>query len=365
MMKKNGAKKIELSPDEEKKLLIASLMQEFDLIYKDEKDCQEKINSMLYPGGEYSCRDCMSKRIEHQYGERKVFCLDCKKVTSLTTNTFFHRVRSVRAYLAPIWMMEQGVILSASEIAQISDVVNSTGQHILKKISFAVKDKMDLLKTVLPSDFMRRVICKRSKETPKREHPDAEIRDARLSAFNAEDNTSIEISGGKNISGNLDSIEEEILKQLNFEEVRIETLQSETQISTAKLLPALMLLELKGLVDRLPGDLYRKSGFAEASTTSGFAEATISGSEQTASNSSSFQISKKNLKKTVRLIKDTFQGISRKYLQLYHAIIWIYVDRAKWKKEKLLKACCAHGDVRPTRIYSYVSPYVVRVELVV
>ena len=345
----------EICSSEQREKLLAELVNRFDRIYKTEKDCQEKINRMLYPGGEYSCRACRSNDVEHGYGERKVYCFSCKKTTSLTAYTFFHRIRNARSYLLPIWVMEQGMILNASEIGRISGVVNSTGQLILKKITYVIKNQMDTLQVELLSDQMIGVICKRSRETPKREHPSSEIREARFAAQSAvnmfsqvEDSEAPIPTGGDKNEIDLNEVETRILRLLSLRDMRLDNLIEESHLSIGQLLSGLTMLEVEGKIEIVAGDYYRKLFSCPKSI-------------EPDSDIESSAITKKRLKKTVNFIKEIFQGIARKYLQLYNAAIWIYADRETWREDAVLGVCSNHGSVTPWMISNYVSPYIVKV----
>ena len=371
--------------------LITKMIQEFDQIYPSEKDCQEKINRMLYPDGKYPCKDCKSTNVKSEYGDRNVDCLDCKKTTSITTHTFFQRIRSARSYLAPIWMMEQGMLLNASEIARISEVVNSTGQHILKKIAYIVKERMKDLDSFITSEQMIGTICKRSKETPKRLPPVAEIIDAKSGALGwtqSKDNPE-EASKSESLEKNIDTmgsyngligseVEKSIVNLLTDEPVRLEFIKTSLNIPESLLLPALSMLELNEMVDRLPGDLYRinclysihsgeqkdknKTDEAIKTRIDKFNREDNDTSENRENSNDEKQdtmifFSKSKLKKTIKLIKQRYHGISRKYLQFYFALIWVSTERGLWQKDNLLKFCCHSGDVAPFQIYEYVSPF--------
>lgn len=402
-MIENKEKKEKKNTKEERRKFLTRMIQEFERFYKSEKDCQEKINNMLYPDGNYVCRECNSHRVEKEYGDRNIKCLKCKKVTSLTTDTFFHKIQSARSYLAPIWMMERGIILNASEIGRISNVVNSTGQLILKKIAYVVKNEMKEEIPYVASEQMIHTICKRSKETRRRQHPQSEISDAKAEKIACVP----ELTNGNELLNNnqkiidcdkrvdrqgvnlvLDKIEEAILNALSGIPVQLEVLQEKTNLSTSNLLPALTMLELNGVIDRLPGELFKKKrisneGFAQPFREWGAKNERHAGeiesrSGEVCSNlelqeNENDHIVRKNtgslipkfkLEKTIRLIKERFHGISRKYLQYYLAVVWVSVDRGIWIADALLEACCRAPDIKAISLFSYVSPYDVRIVIV-
>lgn len=281
---KGNGKKCERKKERGK--LILALVKEFDQLYKTERDCQEKINRLLYPEGDYFCRECNSKNVEYEYGERTVKCLKCKKVTSLTTHTFFHKVHSARAYLAPIWLMEQGLLLNASEIAKVSRVVNSTGQLILKKICFVVKDRLSEIVSYATSEQLEYVICKRSKETRRRLHPRSEVVDAKEiedlnsnKQKNTDEDESLIPDRESKVEGRtfketcgiivFDNIEKQVLKVLTDTPLQLESLQNKVKIPTPSLLPALTMLELKGFITRFSGDLFINNLSSTIATVTG------------------------------------------------------------------------------------------------
>jgi len=55
------------------------------------------------------------------------------------------------------------------------------------------------------------------------------------------------------------------------------------------------------------------------------------------------------------IVKD-FQGISRKYIQMYLAAFWCKVDRDRWGSENFLYECRRFRKIKADEIRSYVSP---------
>ena len=95
------------------------------------------------------------------------------KVKWFTAGTFFDGIRHVRAWLAAIWMKENGASLTSAKLHRLVGIAYSSAWHILKKINTVLQEEMQEGYDVA-STFFSITYCKRSRETPAREHPIAE-----------------------------------------------------------------------------------------------------------------------------------------------------------------------------------------------
>jgi hypothetical protein len=115
-------------------------------------------------------------------------------------------------------------------------------------------------------------------------------------------------------------------------------------MAPGELSATLTLLELMGLIKRLPGEFYARQISHHTNTRADEkhpnASALVDGS--------------------IKFIRETFHGISRRYLQLYLAAYWCWGDRKRWTLGALLQHCLEVGEISSFEILSYVSPQMVQ-----
>ncbi len=119
-------------------------------------------------------RECAAK-LPEDCAVRNVCCPKCGRVNWITAGTFLDHMRKPLAWLAAIWLQEQGVILSSTGFAKLVGVCPSTCLNILQTTGFVILNSVDDHKAEIygTEAFIDRY-CKRSTDTPRGEHPSAE-----------------------------------------------------------------------------------------------------------------------------------------------------------------------------------------------
>lgn len=148
-----------------------ALMLRFNQEYPDEEACLHSLFSILSAVKAVICHSCCSPDLERICG-RRVICLSCGRSFSFTAGTFFARVRKLRAWFAAIWLLEEGMILSAGRLGQIIGMATSSAWSLLKKINLVLYESRENLDCIrLSPDSLAAAICKRSTLTPASTHP--------------------------------------------------------------------------------------------------------------------------------------------------------------------------------------------------
>jgi hypothetical protein len=355
------------------------ILSNFDALYPDDQlstvALAERPESDIL-----RCRHCASKNVEKNDGGRFIKCMECWKKTWLTAGTFFEYVKRPRAWLAAIWLREHCVFMSASEFHKLFGIALSSALNIFKKLGMVIDHAAnhdDVL--AISSRVFRQAIGKRSRLTPAREHPSAEQNEVEKqengespdcrsagASFASESKPS---SGGKSRcqqSSQLEEIgadvfdvdettdlEKTIYGLLSHEPVYVETLCQRTTIRASELLSAITMLQLKGLVMQVGGNKFVR---AEQ----------IRQDPMTCSLSSLSALqTKKIVDSVIEFVRGRFHGISRKYLQLFLAEYWCYMDRGRWCRGRLLSACQQSDHVSDVEVFSYETPAVVSVAVCV
>ena len=324
------------------KEVIARVELRLNTRYSNDEDCNEALYKLC---GLLKCHYCQSTQLERVYGARTALCRSCGKNFWLTAGTFFHGMRSPRAWLAAIMLMEQRVTISALALQKLGRTAYATALAIHHKV-WAVANSMmkeDCIE-VSSSQFVP-VICRRSRETPARQHPIAE---QELIDSQCQDHPSDEssVTSPEAVDDGRSPEQMRIFENISEQPVSFESLRAITGIPPASISASLTMLELEGLVQRLPGDRYVRSPMLTKRDRVPLFPGGSAQESDAVSTALDF----------VRLI---FKGISRKYLQSYLAAHWCRSrknERSGW----LFRACHRFGRVTYAKLISYVTPPVVK-----
>ncbi len=116
-----------------------------------------------------------SAKLPENCAVRNLSCPKCGQDNWITAGTFLHHMKLPLAWLAAIWLQEQGVILTSSGFAKLTGRSTSTCLNILHTTGLVILNSVDdneaeLYGTEAFLDSYR----KRSTDTPRGEHPSAE-----------------------------------------------------------------------------------------------------------------------------------------------------------------------------------------------
>jgi len=281
----------------------------------------------------------------------------------VTAGTFFHGIRHPQAWLAAIQFRELGVVVNSNKFAQLFGIVTSTASEIFKKLAIVIQSQIGVdeqVESIHSSTFVS-VYSKRSKETPKRQHPRAEqadIEDAEKNQEAIEEPEAYAAETGTNASFDLGEYSflandpkydwhfQEIYALTSNKRMHSSELYVQSQLPYNDVSATLSILELANLVVRLPGDFYIRS----------------TPDPKSRPNDHTKDLSphiKSTIDKATSFIETTFHGISRKCLGLYLATFWCHFDRNRWKPGELLKTCQKFGPVKSQDVINYVTTLMV------
>lgn len=158
---------------------LMELWQQFNTEYETEGHCVEALFERLMDGREFRCRYCSSADINRQWGARFGRCGGCGRNVHFTAGTFFDGIKLVRPWLASIWLIEHGMVISANRLHELVDVAYSSAWEMLRKISLVLHAAMkeeDSALSVSSACFLA-IVSRRSRSTPAEQHPQAEQKD--------------------------------------------------------------------------------------------------------------------------------------------------------------------------------------------
>jgi hypothetical protein len=353
------------------------LWRKFERLFPTEETCVEELRRLL--GMSRKCSSCANNNVRYGLGARQIKCAFCLKKRWLTAGTFFHRIRKIRPWLAAIFLLENGVTFNAFQFHKMVGVAYSTAFYILKKLAMVIQNNLQDANILhVPSSLFLSVFTKRSQVTPARKKPAAEqemvddmssrvgrVSGQEVAATFALDslstgtvgdvfsmNKSTEIANLEETPEPIieDPVEKAIYGCLSVKPVPYDVICERVAMSAGQVSGALTLMELSGLVARLPGDHYVRSG---PTMRNSLGEQTPEGLLQ-----------RKVVDQVIDFIRKRFGGISRKYLQNYISIYWSVFDRTRWGNGSLLELCLRVRSVTFEEIAAYVSPPSVQIAAV-
>lgn len=362
-------------------LLALAAVNEVDRLYPTEKACMRQIWRRIRK--DKRCQFCNSKKLKVT-DLRTGSCGTCGKMFWLTAGTTFERMRAARPYLVALHLVEKGIPFSARMLSRLCSIADASAQAIFKKIMGAVWLAMPSNVELVSSFEFNDAICKRSFETEARKHPVTEqvkllaessslpfeqsvfeIAHSSISLLENGKETTVESSEVvKNESGvsqigfstpmrrdtsaldtdvlttdRMDekngSVEETVYNALSYELQTIDSLVSSTGLSSSAVIAAVSMLRLTDAVCLVDGNRVALS--VERLKAS---PAPLSAPVQD------------SIRQTVKFIKKFFHGVSRRYVQLYLAAYWCFIDRERWTTGAVFAHCCR----TKFQLRSFVSP---------
>ncbi len=333
-------------------------VEKIDFLFTHDADYLEYLYGFV-PGG-LKCKFCESTNLSKEYGDRTALCLPCGKITHLTASTVFHGVRMVREWVIIICLLEDGVSFSESMVAEVIGMARSSVSAMMKKLFLIVSTNMGEKSVITNSAEFLPVVCKRSLETPAKKHPRAE-----QTVFDelaqAEAGESIEgivekaiaeifqnvtIPKGSTVGDNVPdkwANEKKVFLLLSGDPVGFDSLSHSSNFNAAELSATLTTLELAGLIEPVAGNRFVRRRLILSRTNAK--------TDQT-----NAQV---DLVPFFDFIRNTYHGISRKYLQPYLGAFWCFIDRKRWTVGALFRACLKAPRITNTDLLSFVSPLMV------
>lgn len=330
---------------EVKKEILERLWEKFNLEFPENEDVLEEMYKRAFEADSINCRSCGATDFERRRGDRVGKCNSCGKSMWMFADTFFcgMRTKTATAWLAAIYFKEHGQLFSASMFHTIVGVAQSTAHGIIKRIEIVQASLMQNDAALVASSNFMRVFCKRSRETPAREHPRAEEDVvSREEQYHHSDDANDQRG---HFAENFDMEEDtqKIFHCLSGSPLSTEDLCQATGLATRDVSSALSYLELSGFIERLPGDRHVRCKNVATKMEGSSCNEEI----------------RHALSHFLQTAMENWHGISRKYLQLYLASYSGQLHQRKWSDKRLLSECIRFGPVKYDDILTYVSsPFV-------
>lgn len=334
--------------DEELRANVRAIVLDFDAKYPTEEHYAERIASCMADNFN-SCRHCQSENVVRRDDGRSLYCNSCHETVWLTAQTFFHGTNDLRRYLIAIDLRENNIVINSKMFSEIVGVSYDSAWNISLKLDIVAERSMEESASVAPSSQFNPLFTRRSRETPARSSPIAEQNEIddehEAGPAPSEDETDgndwapSSQHSNQETKDSFETLKEHIFSLLSTTQpVTTDSLCVTTGEEVGRVGAALTMLKLEGKVVDIPGDAHIRS---RSSTL------------QLVGDTESLQ---KLIQGFIEFAKDRFQGIARKYLQLYLACFWCHVDKKRWGPDSLLRLCVLSPSISRGEILRYVSP---------
>lgn len=359
----------ESTPCHEEESVIA-VWNEFNMRFPTEEDCLEELCRRLFSKKERRCKNCGSSISTQNTISRAVSCMSCNSKCWTTAGTFFEGVRLVRPWLAAIWFLERGLIINSYRFHKMVGIAYSTALNIFRRITIALEERLGEDVLELPAKSFSELVCRRSRETPARSHPRHEQVEW-TGKMNSPNEEIAEFLHGDAVDIKAKSVEMVdvsyrppvelignegmVLGALSEVPLHFDLLSERSKLSTGELSSCLTMLELDGLVVRLAGDFYVRQVPRKIESTN---ERNLL---QQIEESSTAEHHRTAVLGALTFVRNTFRGISRKYLQNYLTAFFVHKSRHWLCLETVMDALIGSGRISRTAILDYVTPDVVKV----
>ncbi len=319
-------------PSDEEALLCASWAAFSDELPTSQA-CVASLQEMAELDGKLRSPCCFELQPEGTYGERNYKCPKCRQLVWVTAGTFFDGIRDPITWRGAIWLYEEGLTPNATDLERLSGASYSSCWEICRKLNMVILEQILDGLTPVESAFFQEIVFRRTRVTPAGKHPRAEQAEIEKDCLDAVDKESLDDFTEEQIS---------ILEVLSAKAkpVHFDILCAKTNMPSKDMSAFLMLLELSGAVQRLVGDRYVR----------------ITKSKKVNDVDDLPPELQLMISAFKNFVKAKFQGISRKYLQLYLAAFVCFLNRGKWERGRILNACWQRRKIRRKDLLDYVTP---------
>jgi DNA-binding transcriptional regulator YhcF (GntR family) len=288
------------------------------------------------------CFHCKCKNRIPKSDSRMFLCKECRKEIWITARTNYHKAKKFFPRLAIMRLKEMGITPTATETAKLLRVTTDTVNRIYKQLGIVVISCFPKNAVEVPTEYAITVYTRRTILTPAGKPPfeeEFEMQRQHQRQDAQVDSRNIPLPGMPDLS----ELELQILEIISENPIHFDQLALRSQLQAPTLSSALTFLELRGLIQAEAGNK-----FARANSL-------------LIKNACRSEKEKSIVKSLNYFVKDHYQGIGRKYAQVYSSLCWLASDRKTWRKNSLRKLYAAHPYVSSQDILDYVTPLTFKV----
>ena len=345
--------------------VVKRYLQEFDTA---EKRTQALLQKIRFKG----CSYCGRTDVRMNPGGRSAYCSSCHVNSHVTAGTFFHGMSRLDVMHPQFYFFDAGIEFSSNQIKTLFECAYNTAWESNKRIQKVIAEAMENTLDEIYSGLFESAYMKRSLETPAKLHPRSEQMPYENNGSNNNNNnnndpeqqrneqtryanrtnekaSSAQVNPEQQIANHAhDTSQEMLLSVIGNEPISFDQIVMKKSDSISKVCLDLLQLELDGHIEKLLGDRYVRRQRMEPNTSMQISSIQIIEQSSCKLTAAVAQI--------VSFLKETFHGISRKYLQYFLGIYWFYHDKKFWRKGELLQQCVRHERITLRQIKDFVTP---------
>ncbi len=310
------ALKAEFGPEEKARKIVFQLLAERKIIVCSQCSYENKI-----PSSEF----------------RMFRCCKCRKEVWVTARTQFHKARLFFVRLAILRLHEMGICINPNQAAVLLRASYAAVSNIYKQLGITVSSRIPESACEVLTESAIPIVSRRTRFTPAEKAPFQEEFEMQQKL---KDETSSAISSTHTEQGfpEMSELEVLILELIGRNSISFEELLSKTNAESRALSVSITLLELRGVLEARNGSFFKRSLSVHIQIPQ-FDDRQTHAIESFCS-----------------FIKDYFQGVGRKNLQIYSSFHWLAYDRKTWSKNSLRDLFIAHPYISYQEILEYVTP---------
>lgn len=339
--------------------------------YSDNESCWKELHNLQMGQGSLICTRCFAKESTRKDGDRTAKCNNCGTTIWITAGTFFHRARNLHAIFGAIWLIQNGQVVSSLYLSKLANTAQSTALKILKSIYFVIDNSLTGKIEDIGSVHFMGIFSKRSKQTPRKEHPlteESAYDEASDPDFTGQSDEAVFfLSPNKNsMTEGLSETEKKIYGALASEPNSADVIQRITQMPMADLLICISLMEMKGLLKPIAGGKFATTSYLTNQVKKIPRKRKLICNlrsccgDKTRTSRSKERMAEKVVGQVFEHVCLMIHGLSRKYLQLYLALYSFTFNLCENTRPSLFAWCLQAEYVSKEKLADFVSPLNVR-----
>ena len=348
---------------------VAELWPKFESLIPDNITALEYVLQELFEHGMIRCH-CGNNSPQNfaRIDLRILGCLHCSRKIRFMANTCFRYVKQLKAWLGAIYLKERRVLVTSYRLARLCNIASATAHNIVTTLGCHIHKELELRHCdavhTAPLALFIKVLFKRSLISRSYKHPseppDEKNREAPCDSKTAQPKKNRKIKTFTNLSSDfndrpekftdkeftdtdLSDTDKQVFDSIRQTPTSQDSLCATTGMTAAQVSSSLVMLEISGLIQMLPGNLFARCKRPPAPN---FASEVKESAAAIAW-------------RAFKTIGEIYGGVSRKYLQLYLAAFWCHQDGTRWPEGSLLKILLRGEPIQFQEILSYVSPLTV------
>lgn len=343
---------------------IAKLWPEFESLIPDNLAALEFVLAKLFQHKMITCpcgNDSQESFVHRDL--RVLICLNCSRKIRFMAATRFRYCKQLKAWLGAIFLKERRVLVTSYRLTRLCNIASATAHNIVTTLGLHIHQELEQnfgkAAPTAPLNAFLELLFKRSLISCSLKHPTEPPNEDELEEFRAANGKKTKkkerqqnFSSGPDFSeerndessaNDLAEDEKLILDLIGLTPISQDSLCERSGMAAARVSSALVMLELSGLIQALPGNLFiRNKQSKSRACAKPFDQTVLAIAERAYST-----------------IEAIYGGVSRKYLQLYLAAFWCHQDGLRWAEDSLLKILLHGEPIQIPEILSYVSPLLV------